>query len=53
MKPYIFMIAAVAALVIAVTACGPRRYCFNEPTVVHGHVVNHIECVSQAYPGRG
>jgi len=52
----LLIVAMVLLAIIGLTACnaGPRQYCFNEPTVgPDGRAVNHIECVSTAYPGRG
>jgi len=56
MRKLLLIVAMVLLAIIGLTACnaGPRQYCFNEPTVgPDGRAVNHIECVSTAYPGRG
>lgn len=54
MKRKIMTIIFILAVVFAISACQPpRTFCFNEPIIVNGQHVDQIECVHQAYPGRG
>lgn len=49
------LIIGILAIVFAISACqAPRSFCFNEPTIgPDGRAINHVECVSTGYSGRG
>ena len=53
MRKSILTLIFILAIVFAISACTPKRYCYNEPIIVNGHHVDQIECVSMVYPGRG
>jgi len=49
----LIVVLFVAAMIMALSACSPRAYCFNEPTIgPDGRAVNHVECVSPGSPGQ-
>ena len=54
-KKVLFTIVAIIVVILgffSLTACNPRAYCYNEPTIgADGRAVNNITCVSQGSQG--